>query len=206
MSRESASGKPLIKHGQCFSPTYRSWAGMKNRCLNPNEPAYRNYGGRGIKVCERWMEFTNFLADMGERQVDQSIERLDVNGNYEPGNCIWADDQTQGDNRRDTVRITVDGVTKTLKEWSAITSIPRANIYFRLKSGWPPKRLFDPTYTQLDPNRRNARKLSWEKADEIRQFHRTSGLSHRAVAKQYGIAKSMVGVIVNNKCWVITKP
>lgn len=76
---------------------------MLNRCNNPRNSAYENYGGRGIKVCDRWNSFENFLSDMGEkREKGMSIERVDVNGNYEPRNCIWADPKTQARNTRRT--------------------------------------------------------------------------------------------------------
>ena len=87
-------------HRMSFTPTHRSWHGMRNRCLNPNVPEYKNYGGRGIKVCERWKYFKNFLEDMGPRPDGYSLERIDVNGNYEPSNCKWIPLRKQNHNIR----------------------------------------------------------------------------------------------------------
>ncbi len=82
------------------STTYKTWASMKQRCLNPKHPKYEYYGGRGITVCDRWKDsFINFLSDMGERPLDMTIDRIENDGNYELGNCQWADAITQANNR-----------------------------------------------------------------------------------------------------------
>lgn len=100
--RKEKTGAKNRSHEQSGTLVYRVWRSMKYRCSNPRAKDYPDYGGRGIKVCERWLNsFENFLADLGPRPTPQhSIERLDNDGNYEPGNCVWATKQEQNRNRR----------------------------------------------------------------------------------------------------------
>lgn len=90
--------KLKTKHGMCGTPTYTSWEAMRARCNNPKNVDYHSYGGRGIKVCERWASFVNFLADMDERPEGMTLDRIDNDGNYEPGNCRWTTKEVQRDN------------------------------------------------------------------------------------------------------------
>jgi hypothetical protein len=88
-------------HGKTNTPEYKTWVGMKHRCINPNSTSYENYGGRGIKVCDRWINsFTLFLQDLGTKPDGMSLERIGNSGNYEPSNCCWATKTEQNYNRR----------------------------------------------------------------------------------------------------------
>lgn len=125
-------------HGGCGTKEYHSWQSMKSRCLNENDPNYIHYGGRGVTVCDEWREsFDAFRQSMGlAPSPNHSVERDDVNGNYEPSNCRWATQKEQNDNRRDTFRVTYNGVTKSVTKWSVETGISVGAIKHRIKVGW----------------------------------------------------------------------
>jgi hypothetical protein len=136
------SGGTYWKHGQTKSQLYRVWHGMKQRCLNPNYPAYKDYGGRGITVCDRWINsFENFLSDMGECPPGLSLDRIDNNGNYEPGNCKWRSRIEQENNKRSNVYIEWQGRRITLAEAARLSGINYSVIRMRLSQlGWSPQK------------------------------------------------------------------
>jgi len=130
------------KHGNAaggyLSPEYKVWQHMLSRCKNPNGPDWTIYGGRGIKVCERWQKsFINFLSDMGPRPSSKySIDRINSDGNYEPINCRWATIIQQARNRSSNRFIEWRGERRTISEWTEILGFPRNLIIQRIKMGW----------------------------------------------------------------------
>jgi hypothetical protein len=128
------------------SSEYGVWLNMKSRCTHKSVDSYHLYGGRGIKVCDRWLNsFENFLEDMGPRpSKNHSIERKDSNGNYEPGNCKWADRFEQANNKRNNRPITHNGETLNLFQWAHKYKIHPKRLHARLKSGWSMERALTP--------------------------------------------------------------
>lgn len=125
------------KHGWIRTPEYMAWANMHQRCLNKNRKTYHRYGGRGIKVCDRWGDFKNFIHDMGPKPSRKhTLDRIDNNGNYEPSNCRWADMRQQSNNRENSTYISFNGLTKTKAQWSEILNIHYDTLRIRLKKGW----------------------------------------------------------------------
>lgn len=127
------------KHGHAtkgISRTYRTWAAMISRCSDQNANGFRHYGGRGISVCQEWREFSNFVRDMGEKPHGMSLDRIDVNGNYEPGNCRWATLNQQARNRRDSRCLTYRGETKSVHDWAEENGLPVRALVHRLNAGW----------------------------------------------------------------------
>jgi hypothetical protein len=126
-----------FKHGLANTPVHRVWIGMRSRCNNPKAREYVNYGGRGIKVCERWDSFENFVADMGVRPEGYSIDRINNDGNYEPSNCRWATTTQQLNNRRVNRVLELNGERKTIGEWSEKLGIGWYTIRSRVdRYGW----------------------------------------------------------------------
>lgn len=132
------------KHGKSKTKIYGAWHNIKQRCLNPNNRFYEYYGGRGIKICDRWLDFANFLADMGEPEAHLTIDRIDNNGNYCPENCKWATRKEQQNNRRTNKFLTFNGAKKTAMQWSEELGIPHQTICQRIELGWEVKDILNP--------------------------------------------------------------
>lgn len=139
---------PRVKHGHTpywgkASRTYTTWAGMVQRCTNPNCKHWHRYGGRGIKVCDRWLNsFAHFLEDMGEKPKGLTLDRINNDGNYEPSNCRWTDSLTQARNSTITRNVTAFGKTQGLGAWAKEVGISIGVLAQRLDSGLDPETAF----------------------------------------------------------------
>jgi hypothetical protein len=145
LAREMATQR-LLKHGSYFkgkrSRGYVSWVNMKMRCYNPNDKRYSDYGGRGIKVCDRWLHsFENFLEDMGQCPEKHTLDRIDNDGDYCPDNCRWATRKEQQNNRRFNHKIKHDGLCLNLTQWAEKLGVSSYMIYKKIKT--------DPTWVSL---------------------------------------------------------
>lgn len=116
--------------------TITAWGQIIARCYDPEHPKYAGYGGRGIRVCDRWICRRHFVEDMGDRPEGKTLNRIDNDGNYSPENCEWSDARTQAQNTRSNRNITFNGETKCLTEWERVTGIYRKTLAKRLDNGW----------------------------------------------------------------------
>jgi len=132
-----ASSRPRT-HGQTHTPLYKRWRAMIERTRNPNATEYHNYGGRGIGVCERWLAFEGFAADMGQTFDEAlTLERRDVNGDYSPDNCYWATTRQQARNKRNNHVIEWRGRRMVVTDWADLLGLNPNTVVHRLRRGWP---------------------------------------------------------------------
>lgn len=139
--QKEAARTTRYKHGMSNTRIFRTWQAMINRCTNANGPDFKCYGGRGIAVCQDWLDsFEAFYADMGEPPTLQhTLDRIDNDGDYAPDNCRWATRLEQGRNTRKVAKITIDGITRSTPEWAEIAGISAKAISIRIRKGMLPK-------------------------------------------------------------------
>lgn len=127
----------VTKHGMIKTPEYRTWAAIKRRASNPNASDYKRYGGRGIKVCGRWLDsFEAFYEDMGDKPTGKTLERINNDGNYSPENCKWATHREQANNRTTNKYFTIDGETLTMAQWARRCTVNYQTLRSRIRAGW----------------------------------------------------------------------
>jgi len=182
------------RHGQSKTPEHRTWNGMIQRCTDPNSKSWHRYGGRGIKVCERWMRaFGNFLLDMGMRPPNTSLDRINNDGNYEPDNCRWATNAVQNRNRSDNVIIEFAGESLTLTDWATRLGITKQALRFRLHSDeWT---LHDALTVaerrHVRGERHKLAKITDAQAAEVIR-RRRAGEKLRPLATEFGISEARI--------------
>lgn len=144
--------KGSTRHGLTHAPEFNVWSMMKQRCNNPNNDRYEDYGGRGIKICDRWLGpegLPNFVADLGPRPTPlHKLERIDNDGDYEPGNCKWVTQAEQSRNRRNSIHVTFAGETMVLKDWATRLGMKVATLTYRIKNWGLERAMTEP----LGPN------------------------------------------------------
>lgn len=143
-------------HGQTGSTEYRTWSHMIARCYNPRDTDFKDYGARGITVCDEWhYSFEAFYRDMGPKPSPRhSIERVDNNSGYFAKNCIWGSPIQQANNQRQTIRLTLNGETRSLCDWARKIGVPRDRLYGRICLGWPTERVLTEPVRAWAPGRR----------------------------------------------------
>lgn len=136
--RLNPTSKRVTKHGYSKSPEYRTWRGMKTRCYNANSREYANYGGRGIVVCSQWKDsFSAFIDYVGPKpSAKHSLDRINNDGNYEPGNVRWVTIETQANNKSSNHTITYNSVQMSTTQWAKLKGIGRTTLQNRLNKGW----------------------------------------------------------------------
>lgn len=160
-------GNLNLRHGEArvdgaaSTPEWRAWSAMISRCEATTWRDYANYGGRGIRVCDRWRgSFEAFIEDMGRRpSPGHSLDRIDVNGNYEPDNCRWATLEQQANNKRNSAFITAFGKTLTVAQWSRETGLTQHVIQTRKTAGWAAERILTAPLRITKNTRRPAKEI-----------------------------------------------
>jgi hypothetical protein len=154
----------MTKHGKRNTPEYEAWQHMKSRCFNPKSRAYKDYGGRGISVCEKWLVFENFYQDMGKKPHPKlSLERVENDLGYFPGNCKWATASEQISNRRPRTSLVYKGHSKTIKQWAEYCGISKGTMRHRLTVlRWPPEKAIETPLKDIRENLKSFKAQSGE--------------------------------------------
>ena len=180
--------------------TYRVWSSMVSRCTNPRHPNWHRYGGRGISVCRRWRDFANFYADMGDKPPGRSLDRIDNDRGYEPGNCRWATTADQNANKAHSVNLSIGGVTKPLTEWARQHGLLYSTVLRRYRAGVPMNKLFSAPRKGRYFGRHPKAKLTAAQVRRIRAQLAT-GSKQNVLARRYEVSPSTIHLIAKGTIW-----
>lgn len=191
------------KHGMMKTGEYRSWSHAKTRCFNPRAPKFPIYGGRGITMCEQWRtDFREFFKDMGLRPTPKhTLERKDVNGNYEPNNCVWATNSEQARNRRSSLFVIVDGVKIHACNFAERHGVNLKTLQHRMERG-----ISDPHILRqkiLPQPKGEGHKKSKLKLDQVVCIRRDFKVGHSkaSIARKYGVSHPCVRAVISRESW-----
>lgn len=171
------------QHGLTNSVEYAVWNMMLQRCNNSNNSEYHNYGGRGIRVCEEWKDFENFITDMGRRPKGKLyLERKNNDGHYCKDNCVWATAKEEANNKRNNVLLTFNGKTQTQQQWAEELNIPRETLAKRLKMGWSDEKIL------TTPIQDNTRLIEFNgKTQTLTEWAKEIGISVQGLIKRLDV-------------------
>lgn len=197
LTREATSRRSITHGGSKRNPRlFNIWLGMVRRCTNPSDAAYRNYGGRGIAVCERWMDVNAFIDDNEDlARPHLTLDRRNNDGPYSPDNCRWATRKEQGENRRTTMLVTYKREQKPLADWAVQFGIPKATLRYRLQNGWSMARAIQvPVRQMLEPE--TVKKIRHEYDNSAR-----TAQARQALAGKYSISRYALRAILYHQNW-----
>lgn len=210
-----ASRDRRTTHGMSKTPAYSSWSCMMSRCYNEEDIGWKNYGGRGIGVCNRWHDFLSFASDMGQPPEGMTIDRIDSDGDYAPGNCRWADRLTQSNNRRNNVRLSFEGKEMTIAEWAREIGASAATLKRRLDKGWStedalsipighPTDLLIETVKKLHRTGEDSSraKMTFETAEKMREYkNENPQASLEVLGNQFGVGRETARKVIRRLAW-----
>jgi hypothetical protein len=191
-----------VKHGMHGTPEYRAWQQMLGRCYNPNSQRFDRYGRRGIRVCERWKQsFEAFYEDVGPRpSSEHSIDRIDNDGDYEPGNCRWATRGEQNRNKADIILVDLDGRKLAVTEWARELGLNPRTILCRIKAGMSPTEALSRTVEYRrwpgSPGTVEAERINGAR---IREERRNQGISLKSLQEKTGLSRCFLGDLEHGK-------
>lgn len=176
----------MRKHGysNLDNRTYRTWCQMRTRCRSDEPRYYPHYKGKGIRVCERWDDFSKFLQDMGERPEGKTLDRIDNSLGYSPDNCRWATVVEQANNKSSNTLLTFAGETLNVSQWARKTGIPRHTLFLRIRSGWPVDKLLT-----KEPIKKNHMVTFRGETKSLHGWANALGLNYRTLLARFNSGK-----------------
>lgn len=186
----------MKKHGysNLDNRTYRTWCQIRTRCRSDEPRYYSHYKGKGIRVCERWDDFSKFLEDMGERPMEKTLDRIDNNLGYSPENCRWATVYEQANNKSNNTILEFNGERLNVSQWAKKIGIPRHTLFLRIRAGWPVARVL----TQK-PIKKNHQITFRGETNSLRAWSTKLNLNYRTLLARFNSGKMTTEQMLTSK-------